>query len=76
MCVALPARVTWIGQPAVGTLPGRALFGHEERAVDLVLVPEAEVGEYVVVHAGYAIRIVTPVEAEETLRLIPHLPSG
>jgi hydrogenase expression/formation protein HypC len=40
------------------------------REVSLMLLPEAEVGEYVLVHAGYAIARVDQEEAEETLRLL------
>mgnify|MGYP003920288851 CR=1 FL=1 len=41
-----------------------------KREVSLMLLPEAEVGEYVLVHAGYAIARVDQEEAEETLRLL------
>jgi hydrogenase expression/formation protein HypC len=40
------------------------------RAVGLALLPEARVGDEVLVHAGYAISVVDPDEAEETRRLI------
>ena len=69
MCVALPGRVTWIGQRAPGTIPARANLPGGLVDVDLVLVPEAEVGDYVVTHAGFALRVISDEEAEETRRL-------
>jgi hydrogenase expression/formation protein HypC len=38
--------------------------------VDISLVPEVKVGEYLIVHAGFAIEKLKPEEAEETLRLM------
>lgn len=39
------------------------------RKVGLVMVPEAKIGDEVLIHAGYAISIVDPKEAEETKKL-------
>ena len=41
--------------------------------VNLALVPEAAPGDYVLLHAGFAIRVVPKAEAEETLRLLDEL---
>jgi hydrogenase expression/formation protein HypC len=41
-----------------------------ERTVSLMLLPDAEVGQYVLVHAGYAIGTVDQAQAEETLELL------
>jgi hydrogenase expression/formation protein HypC len=46
--------------------------GLEQRA-SLVLVPGAAVGDYVLVHAGYAITVLDPEEADETLRLLAEI---
>ncbi len=65
MCLAVPMRlVTKEGWRGVAELSG------VEREVSLLLLPEAEVGEYVLVHAGYAIARVDQEEAEETLQLL------
>jgi hydrogenase expression/formation protein HypC len=41
-----------------------------ERVVDLCLVPEATVGDYVVTHAGYAISVLSPIRALETMEML------
>jgi hydrogenase expression/formation protein HypC len=43
------------------------------RRVGLALLPEAEVGDDVLIHAGYAISRIDPVEAEETRMLLKQL---
>ncbi len=64
MCLAIPARIVEIhGDVASVDFGGGVL-----REVNVALV-EAKVGEYVLVHAGYAIQVVDRKEAEETLRL-------
>ncbi|MBE0512821.1 HypC/HybG/HupF family hydrogenase formation chaperone [Candidatus Bathyarchaeota archaeon] len=64
MCLAIPAKVLEV-QGDVAKVD----FGQEVvRDVNVMLV-EAPVGEYVLVHAGYAIHVVDQEAAEETLRL-------
>jgi len=65
MCLALPMRVTAVD----GTLATIASAGLEQRA-SLMLVPEAKVGDYVLVHAGFAISVLDQAEANETLDLL------
>ncbi|MFW6117253.1 MAG: HypC/HybG/HupF family hydrogenase formation chaperone [Thermoproteota archaeon] len=64
MCLAIPAKIAEVkGEKA------RVDFGEGVlREVDVTLV-EATVGEYVLVHAGYAIQVLSEEEAEETLQL-------
>ena len=64
MCLAIPAEVLEIeGNTA------RVDFGHGvTRDVNVMLV-DAKVGEYVLVHAGYAIQVIDRKAAEETLRM-------
>ncbi|MEN9979599.1 MAG: HypC/HybG/HupF family hydrogenase formation chaperone [candidate division WOR-3 bacterium] len=64
MCLAIPVRIVRIeGETAIGEVGG------VEREVSLVMTPEAKVGDYVIVHAGFAIQILDRQAAEET-RLI------
>ena len=64
MCLAIPAEVLEIkGDTAKVDFGGGTL-----RDVNVMLV-EAEVGEYVLVHAGYAIQVIDRKAAEETLRM-------
>lgn len=58
MCVALPGRIVSIGEPNGVSLPALVRLGEVDRSVDLCFVPEANVGDYVVVHSGYALRVV------------------
>ncbi len=68
MCLALPMRITSIE----GSLAIIAAEGLQQRA-SLVLVPQAAVGDYVLVHAGYAINLLDEEEARETLELLAEL---
>jgi hydrogenase expression/formation protein HypC len=65
MCLAVPALIKSIdGHEAEVELGGVS------RRASLVLTPEAKVGDYVLLHAGYAINIVDQSEAEETLSML------
>ena len=65
MCLAIPALIKSIdGQQAVADIDGVT------RKVSLQLTPEAKVGDYVLLHTGYAISIIDPDEAAETLKLL------
>lgn len=68
MCLAIPALIKSInGQQAVADIEGVT------RDISLQLTPEAKVGDYVLLHTGYAISIIDPAEAEETLKLLREL---
>ncbi len=49
---------------------GKVDFGGITREVCLAYVPEAQVGDYVIVHVGFAISVLSEEEAQETLRLL------
>jgi hydrogenase expression/formation protein HypC len=64
MCLAIPALIKSIeGKEA------EIEIGGISRRISLWLTPEAKVGDYVLVHTGYAISIVDQDEAEETLEI-------
>jgi len=68
MCLAIPALVKSIeGKEA------EVEIGGISRRASLWLTPEAKVGDYVLLHTGYAINIVDQEEAEETLRLLEEM---
>jgi hydrogenase expression/formation protein HypC len=68
MCLAVPVLIQTVeGAQAVVELGG------VKRTISLMLTPEAEVGNYVLVHAGYAIGIVDEEEAKETLHLLEEM---
>jgi hydrogenase expression/formation protein HypC len=70
MCLAIPALVKSID----GNLAEVELGGLTRQA-SLQLTPEAKVGDYVLLHTGFAINVIDPVEAEETLRLLEEIVS-
>jgi hydrogenase expression/formation protein HypC len=65
VCLGIPMRLVQV-QGSVGT----AAMDGVARTVMLDLVPGAAVGDYVIVHAGYAIQTLDQKEAEETLALL------
>jgi len=64
MCLAVPAKVLEVKGDLAKVDFGQGIV----REVNVMLV-EAKVGEYVLVHAGYAIQVIDREAAEETLRL-------
>lgn len=58
MCVAIPGRVIRIGERTDVSIPGLVEFPQGRREVDLIMTPDVRVGDEVVIHSGYAIRIV------------------
>jgi hydrogenase expression/formation protein HypC len=65
MCLGIPMKVSSIeGDSAV------VVAGGIRKDVRLDLVEDVEVGDYVLIHTGYAIEVLDPVEAEETLEII------
>ena len=48
-------------------------LGGIRKPVSIALVPEAEVGDYVIVHVGHAIGLIDPEEAEKTLALFAEM---
>jgi hydrogenase expression/formation protein HypC len=72
MCLAVPGEIVEL-EDSAGLPTGKARFGGIVREVCLAYVPEAKVGDYVIVHAGFAISMVEENEAKETLRLIEEI---
>ena len=70
MCLAVPGRVLDIEGEDPLLRGGRVSFGGIVKQVSLACVPEAKVGDYVLVHVGLAISIIDPEEAEETFRYL------
>jgi hydrogenase expression/formation protein HypC len=69
MCLAIPGKILDISRKD-GVCAGRVEFGGIVNQVCLDFVPEAEVGDYVVVHVGFAISRVDREEAERTYQLL------
>jgi len=65
VCLAIPAKVVTIN----GSIAKVDMMGNE-RVVSIDLVPEVRIGEYVLVHAGFAIGIIDDESARETEELL------
>ncbi len=64
MCLAVPGKIV-----SLKGADAEVDFNGVRRAVSLDLVPGARKGDYVLVHAGFAIQVLQPQEAEETLKV-------
>ena len=65
MCLAVPALIKFIEDKEADVE-----IGGISRRISLWLTPEAKVGDYVLLHTGYAINILDQEQAGETLRLL------
>ena len=70
MCLAIPAKVTEMQDSRLATVD---ILG-VTRGISLDLTPQANVGDFVLVHAGFAIEVVDPDYAQETIDLIKQFP--
>ena len=69
MCLAIPGKILEIQQQGE-MRAARVQFGGIVRQVSLDFVPEAALGDYVMVHVGFAISRVDAVEADRTYQLL------
>jgi hydrogenase expression/formation protein HypC len=69
MCLAIPGKIL-SAEISNGIRVGRVQFGGISREACLDFVPEANVGDYVIVHVGFAISIVDREEAERSYELL------
>lgn len=69
MCLAIPTQITMIDDQQIATVA----LGGVERRISLIMTPEAEVGDYVLVHTGYAISVLSPEEAQASLEAFAEL---
>lgn len=72
MCLALPGRIQEIYETA-GIRMGKVDFGGILKEVCLAYLPELEVGDYTIVHVGFAITKLDEASALETLALFKQL---
>lgn len=74
MCLAIPGELLSIEGDDPLMRQGRVAFGGITKLINLAYVPEAAVGDYVLVHAGFAITVIDAAEAQRTLRDLADLP--
>ncbi len=72
MCLAIPGKILEIQEQGAMRV-GRVQFGGIVRQVSLDFVPEAGLGDYVMVHVGFAISRVDAEEAERTYKLLQEM---
>ncbi len=70
MCLGVPGKVLEITPSSTGMTMGKVSFGGVAKEVCLAYTPEVEVGEYVIVHAGFALNRLDEQEAEEVFALL------
>ena len=70
MCLGVPGKVLQIAREGGGVSMGRVQFGGIQKEVCLSFLPEIKIGEYVIVHAGFAISQVDEAEAALTFELL------
>lgn len=72
MCLGIPGKVTAIFE-ADGILMGKVDFGGVIKEVCLAYVPDIQVGEYTIIHVGFAITRLDEESAQETLALFDEI---
>jgi len=70
MCLAVPVKVV-----SVQGNEADVEIGGVSRRISIVLTPEAKVGDYVLLHTGYAINVINEAEAKETLKILEEMSS-
>ena len=71
MCLAIPGKIIDIekSDESIFTI-GKVSFSGITKKINLSLVPEAKVGDYVLVHVGLAVSVVDEIEATQTLNFL------
>jgi len=69
MCLALPVKVIELGAGDIA----RVDLGGVTKEISLALLDDVRVGDYVILHVGYALSKLDPVEAEKTLALFAEM---
>ncbi len=71
MCLGVPGRIVEVEEGPLRL--GRVAFGDVVKQVSLALVPEALLGEFVMVHAGTALEVIDEAAAERVFRILEDL---
>jgi hydrogenase expression/formation protein HypC len=72
MCLGIPGKIIEI-YDANGLTMGKVDFGGVTREACLAYVPEAQIGDFTLIHVGFALSIISEQEAQETLALIQQI---
>jgi len=72
MCLGVPGKIIELYE-ANGLPMGKIDFGGVTREACLAYVPEAQIGDYTVIHVGFALHLISEAEAQETLDLLQQI---
>ncbi|BAQ61254.1 [NiFe] hydrogenase metallocenter assembly protein HypC [Geminocystis sp. NIES-3708] len=67
MCLAIPGKIITIEGANILEKKGKVSFGGILKEVSFAYTPEAKIGNYVIVHVGFALSIIDEIEAQKTL---------
>jgi hydrogenase expression/formation protein HypC len=70
MCLGIPGQIISVEDNPIGLTMGKVEFGGVAREVCLAYTPEAQPGDWVIVHAGFAISLLDEEEARLTLETL------
>ena len=74
MCLAIPGKIIAITEQLDETFrKGKVSFGGIMKEINLFMVPEAKIGDYVLVHVGVAINVVDEEEAKKTFNYLKQM---
>jgi hydrogenase expression/formation protein HypC len=73
MCLGIPGKIIRMEDNPLGIRMGKVSFGGIVKEVCLAYTPEAKVGDYVIVHVGFAISRLDEEEARQTLEALAEL---
>jgi len=73
MCLAVPGKITSIEADDPIFRSGKVTFGGITKTINLAYVPEAKIGDYVLVHVGFAISIIDEEEALQVFEYIKQI---
>lgn len=73
MCLGIPGKILSIAEADALSRPAKVNFGGVTKEISLAFVPEAQCGDYVIVHAGFALSVLDEAEAMETLKYLQQM---
>ncbi|MBM4176175.1 MAG: HypC/HybG/HupF family hydrogenase formation chaperone [Ignavibacteria bacterium] len=73
MCLAVPGKIEIIHDGDEQLRMAKVNFGGVKKDISLAWVPEAKVGDYVLVHVGFALNVIDENEAQETLKILQEM---
>ena len=76
MCLAVPGRIISIDNEEDIIRSGKVDFGGVIKEINMALVPEVSVGDYLLVHAGVGIGVINKKEAETVFEYLSEIDSG